>query len=289
MADMARGMDFEKLAKIEFALPSADACAADARVSRARSNTERILDKMKTTVLRVGFIYKDIQKRLEPGTGASPGLDAMEDTLVLAKVFACDSLQASFPKRSRPKPEGEYDRILGIEEFYMSLKMLPDRVDPAMGDWAFPSLLTQTAEMMGKVRELDALLNQKDNLWMLGGKLAEEVKRLGSFVTRSEGVVKNMLQRAEASTGREALMAGGIALMLDRDGKKLQIGGKPLENWLLAALKTSRAELAALNDEYAGANFDRQIEVRDVILRKGLPGDSVVRQMWVIRSAAKEK
>jgi hypothetical protein len=54
-------------------------------------------------------------------------------------------------------------------------------------------------------------------------------------------------------------------------------------------LKKSRSEMAQLSSEYAGASFDRQIAMRDAILQKGLPGDSVVRQMWVMRSAATDK
>ena len=125
--------------------------------------------------------------------------------------------------------------------------------------------------------------------WLLGGKLAAEMKNLNGFVARSETAIANMLQRTETASGREALIAGGIALALAKDGKSLTMQGKTLESWLIGELKNHRAEISQLSNEYTMASLDKQIEIRDTVLRKGLPGDPLVRRMWVMRSATTEK
>jgi hypothetical protein len=51
-------------------------------------------------------------------------------------------------------------------------------------------------------------------------------------------------------------------------------------------LKRLRLALLRLNDEYSMAAPARQIEIRNEILRAGLPGDPVVRRMWAFRDAA---
>jgi hypothetical protein len=289
LADAARGLEFGKVEETSIDIPSPDACAVDARVSQARANQESILESLKRIVAQVGYLHKEIEKRMGGGT-APPGLEALENAAVMSKVFACDSLDQPFPNRARPKPAGEYDRVLGIEEFFTFLRMLPDPVDQALpSQWPFPSQLADTQDVMKRIRELNALLNDPANQWLLGGNLAAEMRRLNALVARSDAAVNAMMKKLESSSGRAALMAGGIALKLAEDPKKLTFKEKKLESWLIAELKANRSRLQELNSEYMMAALDRQIQIRDEIIRAGLPGDPSVRQMWVMRSAAREQ
>jgi len=169
----------------------------------------------------------------------------------------------------------------------MMLKMLPDKVDPAFKTWPFSSHLTQAEGLVAKIEELDSFLNENANKWLLGGRLAIEMKSLRLQVERGRRASTFMLSRAEKLSGREALIAAGIAFRLAKDRKSMRLGKKPVQDWLIINLKKLRSELGSLNSEYTMAGFARQIEIRKLILEKGLPGDSLVRRMWVMRSAAR--
>ena len=51
-------------------------------------------------------------------------------------------------------------------------------------------------------------------------------------------------------------------------------------------LAQQRVELIKLNEGYTLAPPTRQIEIRNEILEKGLPGDPLVRRMWAMKDAA---
>ena len=136
---------------------------------------------------------------------------------------------------------------------------------------------------------MDALLNEPDNQWLLGGNLGAEMAKLNGVRVRAEAVSSSMLKKLETVTGRTALMAGGIALKLSADPKNLMFKDKRLDTWLLAEFKSNRNKIQEMNNESTMASLDRQVLIRYEILRAGLPGDPTVRGMWVKRSAAQER
>ncbi len=98
---------------------------------------------------------------------ALPGLDLMGNAEIMRKVFACDTLQFEIPRRTRKEPVGEYDRLLGVEEFYLTLRMLPEKPDATMAmGRPFPSLLTRTEDALRRIEEMNAFLNEPENIWL---------------------------------------------------------------------------------------------------------------------------
>ena len=98
--------------------------------------------------------------------------------------------------------------------------------------------------------------------------------------------MKESATRAETASGRAVLIAGGIAFRPSPKPGTIRVKGQPLEAWLEAELKGQRALLQQLNGEYSLAPAVRQIEIRNEVMGKGLPGDPMVRAMWARRDAA---
>ncbi len=287
MADLTRAMAFDKLEDAPFSLPSPEAVAADIRVSNARGALERIDDRLRTAAMQTAHLLKTLRDLMGGDTAVMPGLDMLEQDETMRKVFACDSLSFEIPRRTRTRPSGEYDRLLGVEEFYMRLRLLPDKPDAAIAmSWPFPSMLTRTGDALRRIRELDTFLNEPANRWLLGGRLAEEMGRLNGYRARADSIAAAMLADAPRRVGRERLIAGGIALTLAPDPTALTVGETPLVRWLSDELKQIRENLNKLNTEYRAAAPTRQIELRGEMLRTGLPGDPAIRSMWVMQTAA---
>jgi len=190
-------------------------------------------------------------------------------------------------KRSRKEPVGAYDQLLGVEEFYTYLSAFPEPTDPAaVADLPFVSALTRAREAVQKIEAFQAFVRQPDNQWLAGSKLQAQMTRLDAILARRDSLVKVMVTKAESDSGRAGLIAGGIVARLTTAAGQAQIKSTRPEEWVAAELKRVRTTLLRLNDEYSLAVPARQIEIRNEILKNGLPGDPIVRRMWAFRDAA---
>lgn len=280
-------MNFSQAANSPLDLPSADACAIDPRVSKARQMIEAIHANLKRKSIQAATLFGEVEKRVAPHADTHAGLQALRDPEIMEKVFACDSINGMLPKRSRQQASGEYDQLLGVEAFYAYLRALPEPLDNAiLADLPFEPLLNQAREAIKRIETVLAFIAQPDNQWMNVEKLGTTVQRLERILKQRDDLVTQMVTKAESSSGRRALIAGGIAARLTIDHTKIKIKGLTPEEWLVQELAQQRVELIKLNEGYTLAPPTRQIEIRNEILEKGLPGDPLVRRMWAMKDAA---
>ncbi len=236
MVDRDRDRDFEGATRSVIEVPTAGACAVYPRISSARAEQECLLVKRQRAVDQVQYRHQDIVKRWGAASSQA-GWDTLEDAATFLRVLACDTLPLRFPLRMRTKPVGEYDRILGIGEFYTVLTVLSDAMDPVATQWPLPFQLTETVEILKRVRRLRAFVEEPENAGLRGGKLDAGLDRLSGFVTRSDALVSARLDRLGRCSGREALIGGGIAFALAADPGTLTFHGKRRADWLVAELR----------------------------------------------------
>ncbi len=286
-AQNVRDLEIQKALAENIALPPVDACTIDPRLSQARKTLEKAEKDLKVKSGQLNMLLGEVTKRAGLEGDSPETLAVLQDQAVMDKVFACDTLNSPMPRRSRQEHSGEYDRVLGVEEFYEYLAALPGPVNPALvADLPFVSMLTQAREMLQKIEALDAFIGQPENQWMNAGKLARQMTRLAAILAGRETLLKKYAALSETSSGRAALIAGGIAMRLSPKPGAVKVKGQPLEVWLEGELKSQRAALQQLNGEYSMAPAVRQIEIRNELMGKGLPGDPLVRAMWARRDAA---
>jgi len=285
-AQEVRRMEFKKALEINMELPSVDACALDPRVSQARQTLEKIGLNLKVKTGQLLVLFSEVEKRAGREGDVPQLLEPFKSIEVLKSVMTCDSLDYPLPKRSRKEPSGEYDRVLGVEEFYAYLSALPEPVDAAsLADLPFISILGQARQLFQKIDLFMAFVQQPDNQWLLADQLGQQVTRLKGLLEKRDALVQVMVTKAEAATGREAIIAGGIVARLSTTGNVL-IKNKAPEEWLATELKALRSSLLKLNEEYSLATLARQIEIRTQILKAGLPGDPIIRRMWAMKDSA---
>ncbi|MDD4025697.1 MAG: hypothetical protein PHN85_07220, partial [Kiritimatiellae bacterium] len=242
---------------------------------------------LKVKAGQLNMLLGEVVKRIGLEGDSPEMLAVFQDRAVMDKVLACDTLDNPMPRRSRQEPAGAYDRVLGVEEFYEHLSALPEPVNPALvADLPFVSMLTQARELLQKIAALEDFVGQSENNWMNAGKLARQMTRLSAMRVTRETLIREYAARAETASGRAALIAGGIAMRLAPKAGAVKVKGQPLEAWLEGELKSQRAALQQLNGEYSLAPAVRQIEIRNEVMAKGLPGDPLVRAMWARRDAA---
>lgn len=287
MAGQMRELEIQKALSEDLQLPGVDACAIDPRLSHARQAVEKTHQNLKLKGSQLGVLLGEVEKRIGLEGDEPEALKVLQDAAVMAKALACDALEQPLPRRSRKEPLGEYDRILGVEEFYEHLAALPEPMNPAMvADLAFAPVLTQARDLLQRIDALTAFLNQPDNQWLNAGKMARQLARLKIILARRDTLVAEYTRQAESASGRTALIAGGIAARLSTKPGAVTVKCQRAETWLAAELKTQRGALQRLSGEYTLADPARQIAIRTQILKEGLPGDPIVRNMWSKRDAA---
>lgn len=284
-----QALNFRKAMEVDLRLPSSDACSLDLRVAQARQKLEKDFEGLKGKSGQISYLFTEIGKRLGQEEGDSAVVKALADTVVMGKVMACDSMTLPLPKRSRREAVGEYDRILGIEEFYVYMAAMPGPPEVSMlEDLPFLSVVTQMREAVVKIEMLKRFLAQPENRILSEGKVGEQMLRLDRVLARRDAIVKIMAAWAESGSGRAALIAGGITARLITDAS-ITLGGSKPEEWVAERMKNLRADMMRLNSEYSMATPARAIEIRNKILAQGLPGDPVVRRMWATKDAATEQ
>jgi pSer/pThr/pTyr-binding forkhead associated (FHA) protein len=285
-AQQVRELEMMQTLAVDIKLPTADECSLDPRVSQARQALEKTHSTLKVKTGQLMFLFSEVEKRIGREGDFPEIMRSFADPAVMVRAMGCDSLEQALPKRSRKEPSGAYDQLFGVEEFYTYLSAYPEPVDAAMvADLPFVSALTQSREIIQKIEAFQKFMRQPDSLWLMGSKMQTQMKRLDSILARRDNLVKVMITKAENDSGRAGLIAGGIVARLTTEPGQAQIKALRPEEWVAAELKRLRTTLLRLNDEYTMAVPARQIEIRNEILKSGLPGDPIVRRMWSFRDA----
>jgi len=155
---------FDEALKVAINLPSTSACALDSRVSAARAAIEAAHQKLEIQVNQLTYLFREVNKLVpDTSTDMPPQIAAWKDRDALAKMLGCDSLSQPMPRRSRKEPSGEYDRYLGIEEFYEFMVAVSLRQPwKEKSDAPFPTILFQTESIIDAVEALQGFFAKSD-------------------------------------------------------------------------------------------------------------------------------
>ncbi|MBN1669532.1 MAG: FHA domain-containing protein [Kiritimatiellae bacterium] len=263
--------------RIQLSLPSPELCAKDPRVAEARTNIQNRHASLLQAVTELERI-----SALSPKGLLRPEQVAMwQAPATLENVFACDSLSRPPPPAARREPAGEYDRYLGIEDFFGFYMELSGRTQLRPLKTPFRPLVPQSKEYFARVNSAIQFMDaHKDADWQRG-ELAAALADYRKQIELRDRVVADMLARAERARGREALIAAGIAMQLAEAPDKLLLAGRGLRDWAAAAFAAHLTALRALGRQYEEAAGEHQrAECAAQILREGLPGSPTVTRVW---------
>ena len=272
ITDMRFGENISK----EPTLPPLEQCLVNPNIANLRRRQNEIFLSLRDAAARLNLLCQALDRYgVNNARETPPYISCFFDDKVMAKLYRCDVLEKPMPSRMRTAPAGEYDRLLGMEAFYNYIYALPAEFDPASyEELAFKPQILLARESFRKMEELNRFFAQERNMLFLRGKLAEFKNFTDSLLHRRSGLVKKL--SAAPLTTREGMIANGIALFLAGEG---DVPPEAPERYM-KALKAYRTPLMLLNNEFASAVPERAIRIRDEIMKKGLPGDPIVRKMW---------
>ena len=285
-SEALRQVRFKDAMAIDIALPSPESCAVDPRLSQKRQDFADIDLSIQKATQQVSYLYNQLDPAISREGKIPQCLKVFDDPSVMGQVLACDIMKGKLPKRSRTSPQGMYDKLVGNEELYEFLRALPEELDKDMLDISFDTSLSQAETALKTCESFNNYMNVPDRAWLAHGPLGVVVKNCRKTLAARDVLVKNVLKQAEKLSGRQFLIAGGIALRLADQPEQLTCGEENLQKKVIADFRQLRLQLSALNTEYSRSGPARQIEIREQIMSLGLPGDAVVRRMWAGRDAA---
>lgn len=257
----------------------------DPRLSAARRGLGQ-----REKVLRdcIGDIRPRMRK-LVTGPAWSADLEArlalLEDADVMAKVLACDSLERPFPKRSRSKPCGEFDRVIGLEYFQDGLERMTTelQVVTVESGTTWQPVVPALAEALHEMVLLTQTLEDPRYRGLPTGTLAETEKKMRDMLGRRDAIVAKLIER-NRQNDRAGFIAGVLAGLLTEP--TFRVDGHLLRQSLMERRQTMDAEVQALYAKQQSAPFADKIALRETILAKGVPSHRVVKAMWTARAAA---
>jgi pSer/pThr/pTyr-binding forkhead associated (FHA) protein len=273
----AQEMHFKEAQALNPDLPLPDECMLDNNLFEFRRNLENSWAHFVAELPTVAHLTEALANRLGSAESEPVELLYWREGQTLTKVFQCDSLAGRFPKRTRTEPQGEYDRALCVEWFYSSLRAIIDQRGDEIQEPPFESRLGATLRTVEAAKALVRFLpTPTDKPYWQNGQIKQWVDAARRVLQLRDNIASEMRQRAQQASGREALIAGGIAWQL------MDTPDKPFRETLAGQWTSLRKSVLALNNQWDNVtSAEKKIELRKKILSIGLPGDPVVNQMWI--------
>ena len=269
-------MNFDHNIDENLNLPPLEQCLVNPHIANQRRRQNEISETLRDTARQLKYLCQALADNGITVKQTIPEhLSCFQNDKIMAEVYRCDILDRKMPSRMRKSPAGQYDRLLGLETFYSFLYSLPMDFDPATYEEInFPVQIFLAWKTYRKLEDFQQFFAMEKNLIFCRGKLARFKGFSDMLLTQRSQLVRKLT--AYPMTTREGLIANGIAIMLA--GKK-DLGSDAPETFK-KALQAYRRPLMRLNSEYSTALPDRAIQIRDEILKRGIPGDPLVRSMW---------
>ena len=269
-------LDFAGLDAVKLDLPTLEQCAINENIATLRKNLERQFHFVRSVAANLHPLIRALK---EAGMGNSSTLPLCAaqfgDPRIMRKVFACDALDRKMPSRLRTEPAGEYDRMLGIEGFFEFIYALPAPFDQSIyAEFQFQPEILKFRILLTAIRNFRLFADQKTNEWLRSGafeRLYIGTGRVLEFRSR----MAEEYSKLKSGSPREKILREAILIFLSPG----EIPESELEKFS-REVKKMRAPLIRLGRDYNTAADERRIQIRDEILRRGIPGDPVVRRMW---------
>lgn len=221
-----------------------------------------------------------VRQNIQPGSNV-PSLEAFMNKKEMAQVFNCDTLTLPPAPKSRNNPVGIYDKYVGIEYLYGALVMIRSN-DTVRSRYVIPfePLLERAIFHLGLITYFKEYAEGNGKKYIGSGKLKNYLKYLDSQLLLRDRIVNTMKRNLVSfrKSSREYFIAHGIAYSFKPQSytyaQREKIGKE---------FASFRVRMQELNRKYNTALPEEAIQIRDQILKEGLPGDPVVKRMWSLR------
>ena len=259
------------------------AVIAESRDRVLRENIFKTAEALNNQLIPVDALSGKVKTALaESGEYFRPG-QHFQDPAMIRRLLDADCLSLPYPKAGARA--GDYDKYLGIQEFYARIMLR----DPPSDATSTPTILDRCRETLEIAGRYHAILAKPENAWILDGQVGESDAAVKAQILDPAGAIQGAMLRAVADTkapARSRIIAGALAVTFCLAPETLKApDGSKLQDWLVAETRKLSRELVPLDREYEGAPPERQLEIIRSVLKGGLPGDPLTKKMWLRRPA----
>lgn len=276
-------LEFKRFQK-NLSLPSAELCAASPHFTNLRAKFQERNEILFERGKQLEFLVNSLKTS---GIAVSEQPDMLKkwhDKTLLPKLVECDCFQYHIKSWSpyRKEPIGEYDRFLGIEFFWEFLRDLPEKFDAALlDDRKFLPEIIQIQRVYADMEDFNAYMEDPIIAAILTTDVTEpNLMKLALWIdellsARDKMVMEYIARSKTTQNKREALIAGGIALLLDNGNNNVFEGE-------YERIANVRKQSCRETDQIANSDAtpEQIILNRSKIIAIGLPGDPAVRQAF---------
>ena len=276
-------LDFAGLNAVKLDLPTLEQCAINENIATLRKNLEKQFNFVHSAAANLQPLTRALKEAgLENSSTLPPCAARFGDPGIMRKVFACDALERKMPSRLRTEPAGEYDRMLGIEGFFEFIYALPAPFDQSIyAEFQFRPEILKFRTLLAAIRNFRLFADQKTNDWLRAGAFERLYAGTGRILEFRDRLAAEY-SRWKSDSPREKILREAIIIFLSPG----EIPESNLEKFS-REVKKMRTPLIRLGRDYNTAPDERRIQIRDEILRRGIPGDPVVRRMWGFKNYAR--
>ena len=215
------------------AVPSA---LADIRIQKA---FERIA-RRRQIVSEMARLVREVQGLTKGDATTSGSVRVWQDKKTLEKVLACDTEKWGAIDSDRRQPAGEYDRYVGVEDFYDFCVRLTGEKSLRPLITPFRTELAWSCNYFPRLKALLDYIDKEghDEFMALSGRFPEHVKVYRGELALRQAVIQDLLKEAASADERRALIAAVIVLQLAEqlDEVTINVDGQniPLKDWAIS-------------------------------------------------------
>ena len=268
--------------KREIALPSDQQCSihpsfGEIRRAMEMANREICGDLLNTMRDQIGRLNRwGLDKSSVPAC-----IQELLSQDVMSKVVRCDTMDGAYCKADRTQRFGQYDRILGVEEFANYLtNITEDRVYPDSPEEMPAPFISDAIRFYRQGTAFIKYLEHPNMVFLLSFENGahNKLKSMADKVVSLEekrALLIDLWYNNESVNRRERIIAKGAALALDAGRQFGEDEGKTIKKELLAL----RDELQNLKRKL-DADPERVSEYRPQMLSIGLPRLMGINRYW---------
>lgn len=273
--ELLHKMDFVGVRRMsqDFKLPSQELCFRHVKYSDARAELARRHENIQHESSALQLMIEGLIKAGVTVDGRGEAIDSFlnHDNIIQALSFDC--LKRRPPNTRRPEPSGMYDTLFGIETTYEALRALPKTYDGRnVRSLGFEPMCFKARQAFDRAETFVQYLDN-DRRYLQHGDVGRYYDQCVLITNEREKMVE-FLQDFRGSD-RAEIVAGYYADFFSSNPNDT---AKRTLSLRFAQLKR---EINELGERYQlEMNPDKQLELRDMIMEKGIPGDTVLHAKW---------
>ena len=269
-------MDFVGVRRMaqDFRLPSRELCVRHVRYSDARAEMAARHEGMVAESTALQLMTEGLIKVGVTAESRGESIDCFLNPTNVAKALTFDCLQRRPPNVRRPEPVGTYDAMFGIEPTFEALRALPKTAAPRNARTrGFEPRCFLARQAFDRAETFVQYLDGDDRRYLQRGEIGRLYTQCVRITIERERMVRRL--KEQEGSDRAEIVAGYYADFFSSSPNDTA------KRTLALRFAKLKREMIDLGERYQlETNPDRQLELREEIMAKGIPGDPVLHSKW---------